>query len=120
MLSDIRLYERCQRGEPLTPEQAGRLLPSRDDVGAVYRQLRRQDGQKEERELLLARTKGELGYGKVCCALDALEELGLIRRENGALHLNPSAGKQNLSQSRLLRTLEQMTRVPPVAAQAVS
>lgn len=120
VLSDIRLYERCQRGEPLTPEQAGRLLPSRDDVGAVYRQLRRQDGQKEERELLLARTKGELGYGKVCCALDVLEELGLIRRENGALHLNPSAGKQNLSQSRLLRTLEQMTRVPPVAAQAVS
>ena len=120
VLSDIRLYERFQRGEFLTPQQATRLLPSRDDVGAVYRQLRRQDGRREERELLLARTNEELGYGRVCCALDALEELGLVRRKNGVLCLNPSAGKQDLAQSRLLRTLEQMAQVSLPSTQAVS
>ena len=123
VLSDMRLYERCRRGEVLTPEQAARLLPTREEVGAVYRQLRRQDGQAEDRELLLARTGGGLRYGQVCCAVDALEELGLLHRQSGPpdrLALNPAAGKQDLGSSRLLRSLEQAAHPKPNAGAAVS
>lgn len=123
VLSDMRLYERCRRGEALTPEQAARLLPTREEVGAVYRQLRRQDGQAEDRELLLARTGAGLGYGQVCCAVDALEELGLLRRQSGPpdrLSLNPAAGKQDLGSSRLLCSLERTAHPEPDAGAAVS
>ena len=123
VLSDMRLYERCRRGDALTPEQAARLLPTRDEVGAVYRQLRRQDGQVEDRELLLARTGGGLRYGQVCCAVDAMEELGLLRRQSGPpdrLALNPAAGKQDLSSSRLLRSLEQTAHPEQAGSAAVS
>ena len=83
VLADIRLYERYLRGEPLSAGQAARLLPDREQVGTVYRQLRRHDGQTQDRELLLSRIGGQIGYGKVCCALDALEELTLIQRKAG-------------------------------------
>ena len=108
VLSDIRLYERYRRGEPLTPAQAERLLPGRDEVGAVFRQLRAADGQAEDSELLLSRTGGTMGLAKVCCALDALEELSLIRREGeptARWYLNPAAGKKDLTSSTVLQRL---------------
>ena len=110
VLKDLRLWEDCLRGEPLSREEVARLLPSRDQVGQVYRQLRRQDGRLEEREILCARIGADFGFGKVLCAVDVLLELGLIRRQEGRLFLCPEAGKQDLGNSRLLRHLEEMER----------
>ena len=123
VLADIRLYERYLRGEPLSAGQAARLLPDREQVGAVYRQLRRHDGQTQDRELLLSRIGGQIGYGKVCCALDALEELTLIQRKAGPLprwRINSNAGKQDLSRSRILLKLENAAQTVSSPAEAVS
>ncbi len=123
VLSDLRLYERYRRGEALSAGQAARLLPGREEIGAVYRQMRRRDGQVQDKELLLSRTGGQMGYARVCCAIDALEELSLIRREDGPLpswRINPAAGKQDLSRSRVLGELEKAARASDQSAGAVS
>lgn len=94
-------------GEP-SGEQVGLLFPTRDDTAAVYRALR--EGKEVyygDMRPLFARLGEEL-TGRVLTALAALEELGLIARDEGSgrYQIVKVSEKKDLTSSALLRRLE--------------
>lgn len=72
-----RLYDRLVRELPLSREEAGAMLPSREDAGAVYRYIRCGSG-LDDAETICARL-GTLPYGKVCAAIGILSECGFVQ-----------------------------------------
>lgn len=104
ILSDIRLYERIRRGEPLSCEQASRAAVCREGVAAVYRAVR--GGFAGEDEALRA-TLPQLSLLNVNMALDVLSEIGVINltRRGSVLTVRPVSvsGKMELTASDTFR-----------------
>lgn len=100
-------YDAYRRGEEL-PIDKRHVIPSRDDVAAVYRFLRGQRQIVLDYDLLYSRlVSKEINYCKMRIILDVLEELGLIdRRADGMLSLSPTSGKVDLASSAILKNLQ--------------
>lgn len=102
------LFSSFTTGGAPTAEQKGLLFPSREDTAAVYRAVR--DGGEvyySDARPLFARLGEEL-TGRALTSLAALEELGLIARDeaSGQYRAEPVAEKKDLASSVLLRRLE--------------
>lgn len=109
------LYDRFHRGEPLSPQEAGRMKPKREDFAGVYRALRDGGGYCGAPELLLPRVPGPApGMDKLLTAMDVFEERGLIRLEKSAdtyrVELVPPKSKINLMDSEIMRSLERFEK----------
>ena len=109
-IAQQRLYEQFCREEPLSGEEARRLMPTREDNGTIYRFLREQKGWTHGTDILCHRLKAyNIGYGRLCVALDAMEEKGLLVRERngGTEHivLQPVTGKVDLESGERYRRL---------------
>ena len=77
LLKEIRLYERFCRGEEMNDEQKDSCKISRDDVGAIYRTINKNNGFSGVFEALMTQS-GIPSYLKTRLALDIMSELGLI------------------------------------------
>lgn len=100
-------YNRHSRGEygPLCPPKE--LVPDRDELAVVYRFLRSGGGYPYAPEALWERLRDKgIDFAKLLVALDVFEEMGLIHR-NGKITLNPNAGKVELSDSKILSSLNE-------------
>ena len=109
------LYDQFRRGEPLSPQEAGRMRPKREDFAGVYRALKAAGGYRGTPELLLPRISGPApGMEKLLTSLDVFEERGLIRLEKSAdtygVELVPPKGKINLADSEIMRSLERFEK----------
>jgi len=71
-----RLFDRLSRDMSLSSEEAGELLPSREEAGQVYRFIRFGSG-LDDPETICARL-GCLPYGKVRAAIGILAECGFV------------------------------------------
>jgi len=72
-------YERFSRGEAIDPRLKSRVVPLREEIGAVYKLLRKNNGFSRDIDLLyLMLQKTKLNYCKFRLILDILDELGLI------------------------------------------
>lgn len=78
------------------------ITPTREEVGEVYRAIAKSSLSDEH---LLNTFLKTLGYAKVKIALEVLEELKLIRNENGKYNLCPNSQKTNLLNSVIFSTL---------------
>lgn len=81
---------------------ADMLLPSREEVGAVYRQILKGNTSRERIKQLFL---GEIGLAKTLIAVDALCELGLITESGGVLSANRQAAKTDLLNSQIYKEL---------------
>jgi len=109
ILQEREHYARYRAGEPCGPRE--QLIPCRDDFAVIYKYLRARGGYPHGAvELYYRLPKGVVGYGKLCVALDVLEEMGLITRdgrgETAAVSLLPAAGKVELERSKILSGLK--------------
>ena len=77
LLKEIRLYERFCRGEEMTDEQKEICKISRDDVGAIYRTINKNNGFSGVFEALMTQS-GVSSYLRTRLALDIMSELGVI------------------------------------------
>ena len=114
--SEQALYEKFRRGDPISPQEAQAMLPSREEFVCLWRYLkgRAEPGPLEETARRLSRNVAKT-YGRretlmrtmVC--LDVFDERGLIRLRQTTDHLqidlNPVQGKVNLEDSRILKRL---------------
>ncbi len=83
--SQRQVYERFHRGETLSGGEAQELWPARTENAALYRFLREQKGFAFGADILCHRLSAyDIGYGKLCVALDAMEEKGLLQRRGAA------------------------------------
>lgn len=112
ILLEADYYASFQRGEQLNPDAVEVVLPNRDNVGLVYKYLRRAVTFKQgESALYLRLMNHNIGYGQVLIALDVLEEMGFIKRsiENGVdtFSIIENAPRADLANSEILKQLEQ-------------
>ena len=114
---DRALVERFGQGDCLTEEEAGLLLPQREDFAALWRYLSAQEAGELREELAclsrkLTRQSGRVFRpGRLWICLQVLQERELLtlrlRRGCAYISLKQSAGKVDLQQSPILQQLTQ-------------
>ena len=104
------LYEAFCGGAKLTAEQKALLQPTRRDIATVYQVLRSRSWHADDLQPLFAHI-GPAQAGKILVGITALEQLGLIARQeqNGAdmLVIVPTAEKKDLASAPILKRMEE-------------
>lgn len=79
-ISDERLIEALKRGEELSEEEKGRLVPTRAQLETVYRYLRTENGFAGDTEALFVRLsrEGIDSYARLLAIIEALFQSGLL------------------------------------------
>ncbi len=110
------LYEKFSRGEPISPQEAQAMLPTRQEFVNLWRYLkgRTSQGPLEETARRLSRSLSRT-YGqretvmRTMVCLEVFDERGLIRLRRTTDHLqidlNPVQGKVDLEASYILKRL---------------
>ena len=98
-LHSYRLYEKVRRQEPLNPGEGGELLPTHQDLAAVYRKLAVWKGKPFSVYSLAAQLKG-MALGKLLLCLDIFQETHLValqgREEIRTAEILPTKGKVDI------------------------
>ena len=112
IISSKELFERFCRGDRLTPAEADKLLPGREEFAVVYRYLKANGGYKHSFDTLLYRLRSDVGYGKLRVILEAMNELGLIRIFEGMydfeIKMCEVGGKVDLNTSVIIQKLREV------------
>ena len=122
--AETGLYERFRREGRLSPADAARLLPSRDEFVAVWRYLMASGSRELQEDLpcmgrkLVRNSAGTaaqgmtLGKARIC--LDVFAELGLIELQTGRsccrIRLTTDGSKVDLDQSPIVKALRALQR----------
>ncbi len=125
-ISGQLLYEKLCRRETITPQEALKASPTRDETAVVYRFLREQGSWSGTEEQLYARLcgrlrpDGEFQFCKMRVALMALLELGLIQRDSKTktITVPPAGGKVDLTSAGVLKRIHAMTEAGQSAPEA--
>lgn len=105
LFNDLKDYNDFMSGNP---QDTNSLLPTREEVGEVYRYIL-EKSVLEERVKYLFRNK--IGFGKTLVAIKTLEELGLIENISGRLSGVYGAVKTSLMNSKTFKTLSERSGV---------
>ena len=104
------LVDALKRGASLSPEERQLVCPSREEVAAVYRELKTRRWHADDLQPLCARM-GTASTGKTLVAVEALRQVGLVaqaeRDGTACLELVRVAGKKNLADAPILKCLEE-------------
>lgn len=113
VLASGRIFETFCRGGRLCRKELLSILPSRDDFALLYRYLRDRKGYSRRTETLVGRLQNRLSYGKIRVALEAMNELGLIRIQEGLkanrITLCQVSRKVDLSSASIIKKLREVT-----------
>ena len=112
LFKSMGLYEKYKRKENLNVDEAKFLTPSREFLLGVFNFLKSYNVWSFDIETMLVRTKCPTQkYCTMQIALDVLCELGLIRKENETFIFDGNGKKADLSQSEILKNLNEMQGV---------
>lgn len=81
MLREKAVFESLLRGEALSADEVSLLTPSRDDFALVYRFLRQRGGFGFSPDVLCFRLENKIPYARLEVILTAMEQLGLIKKD---------------------------------------
>ena len=111
-LATKELFERFCRGDEISPDEARSLLPDREEFAVVYRYLRANGGYRHSFDTLLCRLRSDMSYGKLRVILECMNELGLIRINEGMydseIRMLEVGGKVSLDDSLIIRKLREV------------
>jgi len=111
-ISSKEIFERFCRGDILTAEQAASITPGRDEFAVVYRYLRSNNGYRYPLETLLYRLSAGISYGKLRVVLECMNELSLIRIDEGMydceIRMCKVEGKVSLADSLIIQKLKEV------------
>ncbi|OUN40094.1 single-stranded-DNA-specific exonuclease RecJ [Faecalibacterium sp. An77] len=104
------LVDALRRGASLSAEERQLICPSREEVAAVYRELKTRRWHADDLQPLCARM-GTASTGKTLVAVTALKQVGLVEEaeRDGVpyLELVRVSGKKNLADAPILKCLEE-------------
>jgi single-stranded-DNA-specific exonuclease len=119
-LDDFALYERFKSGGTITAQEAGQMIPNRDEFAGLWRYLAGRNGEVVDTPVRLARRVAqeadlwESSLRTLIC-LDVMEELDLLKvtqEEGGALRVKlqkrKGKGKVNLFDAPLIQSLQKI------------
>ena len=105
---EAALVDALRRGAALTPEERRLVAPTREEVAAVYRELKARRWHAGDLQPLCAKMGST---GKTLVALTALRQVGLVdvAEQGGAAYLElvRVSGKKNLADAPILKCLEE-------------
>lgn len=111
-ISTKELFEGFCRGDQLSRDEALSLTPSRDEFAVVYRWLRANNGCRYPIDALLYRLRADISYGKLRVILECMNELGLIRIDEGLydceIRMREVQGKVSLTDSLIIQKLQEV------------
>ncbi len=106
-----RLYEKARRGETFTRDEAETLLPTRQDLAALYRKVAALKGESFGVQSLLGALP-EFNLGKLLLSLDIMEERRLITllggEERKVAELLPTEGKVDIFASPIYQRIKEL------------
>ena len=110
ILAAMSAYEHYRRHEALPQAYYAALLPSREELVAVYKAIP-DEGITTERLTMQLYGAG-INYCKCRIALDIFAELGLVQYTDGeaAIHRLPAQRRMDLSQSAILAELQKLAK----------
>ena len=104
------LVDALRRGSALAAEDRQLICPTREEVAAVYRELKTRHWHADDLQPLCARM-GAVNTGKTLVAVTALKQVGLVEEaeRDGVpyLELVRVTGKKNLADAPILKCLEE-------------
>lgn len=113
MISSKELFERFCRGDDISPDEAESLIPTREEFAVVYRFLRANGGYRHPFDTLLYRLGAPVGCGKLRVILECMNELGLIRIDEGMfafeIRMCEVGGKVDLNTSLIIQRLREVS-----------
>ena len=113
LLGSKERFERFCRGDDLSAEEAGSLLPGRDEFAVVYRYLRANGGYHYPFDTLLGRLGVPMSYGRLRVILESMNELGLILINEGMyeseIQMREVGGKVSLDDSLIIKKLKEVS-----------
>lgn len=114
ILKSQRVFEDFCRSNPLTAEQLGSIVPTREDFAVVYRFLKSNGGYNFDPSTLVYKLGNKLPMGKIRVILEAMNELGLITIREGmfsnSIGVNQVSGKVSLESADIIKRLSEVTR----------
>lgn len=112
LFKSMGLYEKYKRNETLNSHEARFITPSREFLLGVFNFLKSYNVWSFDIETMLVRTKCPVEkYCTMQVSVDVLCELGLIRKENETLIFDGNGKKADLSESKILKRLNEMQGV---------
>jgi single-stranded-DNA-specific exonuclease len=81
--------------------------PDRDTIGQIYRVIQRRGDIPSTYETLYTQTEN-IGFCKICVALDILEELGLAQKSGAGYIITPNHGRAQLENSKIFTKLNEI------------
>ena len=103
-------YENFCRGRQLTPQNAAKCLPSREDFRAIWIALSGMPQLQRNKENLFFRLyPRRIGYAKICFAVQIMTELGLAHDTPEGIYLEQPSGKADYASAPTYRKLEAQT-----------
>ncbi len=112
------LYEKFRGGQPITPDEAAALLPTREEFVHLWRYLAGHAGEVEDTVPRLAKNVARSAgrretYMRTMVCLEVMDERGLIDVHYCSDHVRistrPVEGKVDLDDSHIMRKLRRMT-----------
>ncbi len=114
ILESGRIFEAFCRGSSVSRQQLRSILPERSDFALLYRFLRDNNGYALKPETLVSKLGYKLSYGKIRAALEAMNELGLIRIKEGMksckIELVKTTQKVDLESASIIEKLREVTQ----------
>jgi single-stranded-DNA-specific exonuclease len=111
-LSSKEIFERFCRGDELSRSDAASITPDREEFAVVYRYLRANNGYRYPFDTLLPRLSAPISYGKLRVILECMNELGLIRIDEGMydseIRMCEVHGKVSLTDSLIIKKLQEV------------
>ena len=112
LFKSMELYEKYKRREKLNSQEAKFLTPTREFLLGVFNFLKSYNIWSFDIETMLIRAKCPVEkYCTMQVSVDVLVELGLIRKENETLIFDGNGKKADLSNSNILKELNEMQGV---------
>ena len=112
LIDSQRLFESFCSGEYIAKESLRELYPTRDDFALVYRFIRSGKGFDYSVENLCGRLGYAVNIGKLRVVLEAMNELGLIKINEGiksaGIKYIETTGKVDLAGSKIIIKLKEM------------
>lgn len=115
VLKSNTYFENTIREEKISPENAKKILPTREDFANVYRFLMENKGYSFSSYVLMYRLNNSISYGKLKVILNAMEELGLIKINRNLTEKNIKLlnveNKVDLESAQIIKTLKEVGHI---------
>lgn len=111
MVKGIGILQKIVRKEKLTSSESKYALPTREEIGIIYRYIKQYGNFRYPTEILWRRlNKSDINYCKIAVSIEVLKEIGILSvNDSGHLIVPDNVPKTDLNNSQILAWIKTNT-----------